>query len=280
MGMNDVTVFDGILETLYNALSSYKFYVPVMTICIAFLVIRFSQRLVKKLINKDSKSLETKRKNTVVVLVQNIIKYLIIIIAVLIILSVWGLDVSGFLAGLGIVGVVGGLALQDALKDIIMGLNIIMDNYYVVGDLVRFNDFTGEVIEFGLKNTKIKNVDGVVLVVSNREISAIYNLSQKSSSVAITVPIAYEEKEEKVAKVLESVCKMVDELKVSTDKTVYLGIDSFGDSSVNYLIRAYCKAGDQYDFRRMILNIVKRELDKNKIKIPYPQVEVHNGKNV
>lgn len=153
-----------------------------------------------------------------------------------------------------------------------------MDNYFVVGDIVKLNDFTGEVIEFGLKNTKIKNVDGVVLVVSNREIASVYNLSQKSSSVAITVPVAYEEKEEKVAKILEGVCKQVDELKLTTKSTEYLGIDSLGDSSVNYLLRAYCKAGDQHELKRKILGLVKRELDKKNVKIPYPQIEVHNGK--
>ena len=58
----------------------------------------------------------------------------------------------------------------------------------------------------------------------------------------------------------------------------YLGIDSLGDSSVNYLLRAYCKAGDQHELKRKILGLVKRELDKKNVKIPYPQIEVHNGK--
>ncbi len=272
--------FEEFITTIYRIVSSYKFYVPVLTICVSFLIIRAAQRIVKKFINKDSKSIEVKRKNTIVALVENIIKYLIIIVAFLIVLSVWGLDVSGLITGLGVVGIVGGLAIQDALKDIIMGCNIIMDNYFVVGDVVRYNDFTGEVIEFGLKNTKIKNVDGIVLVVANREISSIYNLSQKSSSVAISVPVAYEEKEEKIAKILTKVCTLVDELDLTTKQTEYLGVDALGDSSVNYLMRAYCKAGDQYELKRKMLAIVKRELDNGRVKIPYPQVEVHNGKNI
>lgn len=272
--------FEEFITAIYRIVSSYKFYVPVLTICVSFLIIRAAQRIVKKFINKDSKSIEVKRKNTIVALVENIIKYLIIIVAFLIVLSVWGLDVSGLITGLGVVGIVGGLAIQDALKDIIMGCNIIMDNYFVVGDVVRYNDFTGEVIEFGLKNTKIKNVDGIVLVVANREISSIYNLSQKSSSVAISVPVAYEEKEEKIAKILTKVCTLVDELDLTTKQTEYLGVDALGDSSVNYLMRAYCKAGDQYELKRKMLAIVKRELDNGRVKIPYPQVEVHNGKNI
>ena len=187
-----MTEFEAIIQAITKIVLSYKFYVPVLTICLTFLIIRISARVVKKLVNKDSKSIEVKKRNTIVALGENILKYFFIIVACLIILSVWGVDITSFVTGLGILGVVGGLAIQDALKDIIAGINIIMDNYFVVGDIVKLNDFTGEVIEFGLKNTKIKNVDGVVLVVSNREIASVYNLSQKSSSVAITVPVAYE----------------------------------------------------------------------------------------
>lgn len=271
-----MTQFEAIIQTITSIILSYKFYGPLITICITFFLVKISKKTVKRLV-KDSKSIEVKKRNTIVALGENILKYFFIIIALLIILAIWGVDITSLVTGLGIVGVVGGLAIQDALKDIIAGVNIIMDNFFVVGDIVKFNDFTGEVIEFGLKNTKIKNVDGVVLVVSNREIASIYNLSQKSSSVAIIVPVAYEEKEEKVAQILTDVCKQIDELKLTTKNTEYLGIDSLGDSSVNYLVRAYCNAGDQYELKRKILGLIKNELDKKKVKIPYPQVEVHNG---
>lgn len=266
-----------ISQALMNILQSPKFYVPVLTFCITILIINSSSRLVKKLINKNSNSIEIKRRNTIVALLENIVKYIIIIFAILIILTAWGVNISGIIAGLGVAGAVAGLAIQDALKDIIMGCNIIMDNYFVVGDIVTFNNFTGEVIELGLKNTKIKNVTGEVLVVSNREISQIFNLSQKSATINIAIPVAYEEKEKKVAKVLTAICEEVDSWKETTDKTEYLGIDKLGDSSVDYLIRAHCKAGEQHALRRKILSVIKTEFDKNHIKIPYNQIEVHNG---
>lgn len=265
------------LELIYSVISSYKFYVPVITLCVTFLIIKSSQRIVKKLVNKNSKSIEVKRRNTIVILLENVIKYVFIIIAILIVLSVWGLDVSALVTGLGIVGVVGGLAIQDALKDIIMGCNIIMDNYFVIGDLVTYNGFTGEIIEFGLKNTKIKSADGTVFVVSNRNISEIQNLSQKNSTLLISIPTAYEEKDEKIQKVLDKVCQEIDTWDMSTDKTEILGIDSLSSSSVDYLIKAYCNSTDRYTFKRKILGLVKSEFDKNNVKIPYQQVEVHNG---
>lgn len=270
----------GFWDTVLNIISSKAFYVPVITICITLLLIKISSRVIKKMLIKDSKSLEDKRRNTIISLIENIIKYIFIIFALLVILGAFGFDVSGIVAGLGVAGVVGGLALQDALKDIIMGINIIMDNYFVVGDLVTFNDFTGEVIEFGLKNTKIKNVDGVVLVVANREIAQIKNLSQKSSTIVLKIPVAYEEKEIKVQKALERVLDEVSTWDDVNGRGEYLGIDSLMDSSVTYMINTKCNSGSQFVIKRKMLSLIKQEFDRANIKIPYTQIEVHNGKNI
>lgn len=264
-------------NTLMEFIRSPKVYVPIITICLGIIIIRTLGRVIRKLINKDATTIETKRRNTIVSLAENVIKYVIIGFAILIILATWGVDITGLIAGLGVAGVVAGLAIQDALKDIIMGCNIIMDNFFVVGDLVNYNGFTGEVIEFGLKSTKIMNPEGSVLVVSNREITNILNLSQKNASVAITIPVAYEESDEKVTKIIQNICNKIDSWDLSVKKTEFLGIDNLNSSSVDYLIKAYCKAGNQYTLKRKILSLVKKELDKNKIKIPYNQVEVHNG---
>ena len=70
-----MTEFEALIEALYKIVSSYKFYVPVLTICLAFLIIKTSKRVVKRLVNKDSKSIEIKRKNTIVALGENILKY-------------------------------------------------------------------------------------------------------------------------------------------------------------------------------------------------------------
>ena len=103
----------------------------------------------------------------------------------------FGVDTSSFIAGLGVASVVIGLALQDALKDIIGGINIILDNFYVVGDYVKYGDFTGQVISFGLKSTKIKDFNGNVMVVSNRNIDEIINLSQDKHVILLNIPTCY-----------------------------------------------------------------------------------------
>ena len=262
---------------IFRVITSPKFYIPVVCLIVAVVFTKITNKAVEKFFMKnDLKSIDAKRKATIVNLVQKIIKYLIWIFCGISAVSAFGVNVTGLVTGVGVVGVVAGLALQDALKDIIAGCNIILDNFYVLGDKIEVNGFTGDVIEFTLKNTKIKNVNGEVLVIANREISCVKNLSIKGASVGITIPTAYEEKSDKVIKVLNKICEEINKWDITTSDTEMCGVDALGASSVDYLIRAYCKAGDQWTLKRQILAYVKDEFDKEGIKIPYTQIEVHN----
>ena len=272
-----VQVLLGIWLFIWGIITSPKFYIPVICLVVAIVLTEITKRAVNKFFLKNElKSIDAKRKATIVGLVQKVIKYLIWIFCGISAVSAFGINVTGLITGVGVVGVVAGLALQDALKDIIAGCNIILDNFYVLGDKIEVNGFTGDVIEFSLKNTKIKSVNGEVLVVANREISCIKNLSMQSASIGVTIPTAYEEKPEKVEKVLGKICEEINSWDITTTDTEMCGVDNLNASSVDYLIRAYCKAGDQWTLKRKILGLVKKTFDKEGVKIPYNQIEVHN----
>ncbi len=266
------------MEKIVEFILSEKMISTLITIFISSVIIAIINAAMNKIEISNAASIKTKKRNTILTLVSNIITYLIMIIALVIILSTWGVNVTGIVTSLGVVGVIGGLALQDALKDIIAGCNIIMDDYFVVGDIVTYNDFTGTVIEFGLKKTKIKGFDGTVLTIANRQISEIKNISAEDTTWLIDLPVAYEISEKKVMKVLDEIFIKVKETGLVLGEPEYLGINNFNDSSISYLISIKCKSKDRYVLRRKILGIVKEEFDSKGIKIPYPQVEVHNGK--
>ena len=257
---------------------SQKMITTLVTIIMSTIVIAIIKGALNRVEVNNSASIKTKKRNTIITLVSNILTYLIMLIGLVIILSAWGVNVSAIVTSLGVVGVIGGLALQDALKDIIAGCNIILDDYFVVGDVVTYDDFTGTVIEFGLKRTKIKGFDGTVLVIANREISKIKNISAEDTTWWLNIPVAYEIPESKVETVMEGIIKRIEGTKLTVKKSEYKGINDFCESNINYLLVVYCKSKDRYVLRREVLKIVKEEFDSNKIKIPYPQLEVHNGK--
>ena len=151
-------------------------------------------------------------------------------------------------------------------------------NYFVIGDIVEYDGFTGEVIEFGLKSTKIQAFTGETFSIANRNIDKIKNLSQKSSNLFIKVPTAYEASEEKVASTLKDAIKEIIKNTEADEESEYLGIEEFSESSINYIVKVHCSQDKRIQVKRQALSIIKKAYDKNKIKIPYNQIEVHNGK--
>lgn len=267
------------MKVVLDFLSKKQVYGTVIFTIVAFIIYKLFIVLVDKVIAKSKNELERKKKRTVIELIKNIGKYALILLVIIFILDLYGVKVTSLIASLGVASAVSALALQDTLKDIISGASIIMDNYYVVGDYVKYKNFTGTVIQLGLRSTKIMDFDGQVYTIANRNIDEIINLSQKTASSLIVIPTAYEEKLEKVEKILNEV---VEEIKtwetIDSDKTAYIGITELADSSVNYGIRYYCSPGKVWQYKRDALRLIKSKYDKNNIKIPYNQIEVHNGK--
>ncbi len=250
----------------------------IITIIFLFLILKLIRIVGDKLLLKSKTEFDRKRKKTVIELIKTICKLTVIIIGGIVILDLFGVNVSSFVASLGIASAVSALAFQDTLKDIISGASMIMDNYYVVGDYVKYNDFSGQVIELGLRTTKIVNFDGEVRIIANRNITEITNLSQQTASALVIAPTAYEEKMEKIDKVLQGIVTEILTWETVKKETAYLGIIEFKDSCIDYGIRIYCSPGKIWSYKREVLRLIKKEYDKNKIKIPYNQLEVHNEK--
>ncbi len=261
-----------------------QIYLPILYIAVAVLIHGILKKLIKTVISAKERNLEKgsynyKKSETLKILLCNFMKYIIGIFTILAILTVYGVDVSSVLAGLGIVGVLLGLALQDFAKDIIAGIGIVLENQYAIGDYVTIGDFTGEVIFLGLKTTRIRSFDGKTKIIANHNITEITNLSMVDSKAIVDVEISYEEDIERTKKVLISLAKKLTKtLPDLTDEVQVLGIEALKDSSVTYRLIASTKSMSHYNVQRLMREEVKKCLDEEKIKIPYPQIEVHHGK--
>lgn len=259
-------------------------YLPIIYICVAIIINGIFKRLISHIISSKQEKLNKnsynyKKAETFRTFLINISKYFIIIFLILAILTIYGVDVSSALAGLGILGIVVGLALQDLAKDIISGVSIIFENQYAVGDIISIGDFVGEVIFLGLKTTKIKSWDGKVKILSNRNITEVINYSMESSIAIVDVNVSYEDDIEKVEKVLNDLAEKLNQsLPNLKGKVESLGIDDLADSSVVFRIIAPTIPTEKANISRLIRKEVKLCLDQNKITIPYPQIEVHNGR--
>ena len=266
------------LQKIIFFLCNKEIYVPIVTIILALIVNKIIKKAISKIMVSGKTNYDIKKRKTIIELVSNFAKYFVFVIAAIIILQTYGIDTASIIAGLGVASAVIGLAFQDTLKDFISGVTIILENYYIVGDIIKYKDFTGEVSSLGLKSTKIKNANGEILTLANRNVSEIINLSQTKATILMTIPIAYEEPISKVEKALSKALEEIIKLpNIDIKNTSYLGVDALADSSVNYLIKISCVQEKKWEVKRASLKIIKNILDQEKIKIPYPQIEVHNG---
>ena len=225
-------------------------------------------------ITKEHSEGYDKRKSTVIGLIDNIIKYLIAIIIIISILSIYGVNTKNIVASLGIASAIIGLAFQDIIKDFLSGIFIIFDNAYAVGDWVTIDNFKGEVIEIGLRTTKVKAYTGEIMSLSNSSFTKVINYNLDTPKLYLTIPFSYEEKIEKVEEILE---KILAEIKKDKDvkATLLLGVDSFEEDFINYAFEVDCKTGTQFRIKRLLLRNIKKAFDDNGVVIPYKQLDVH-----
>lgn len=261
-----------------------EIYLPILYTVVAILFNYILKKIIHTVIAAKEKNLEKdsynyKKTETLRVLISNFLKYIIFIFLVLAILTVYGVDVSSVLAGLGIVGLVLGLALQDFAKDIIAGIGIVLENQYAIGDIITVGEFTGEVIFLGLKTTRIRSWDGKVKIIANHNITEVINYSMADSVAIVDVGISYDENPEKVEKLLSKLSgTLTSKLPDLKGDVQVLGIEKLDDSAVVYRVMAQTKPMAHYNVQRMMRKEIKSFLDKENIKIPYPQIEVHHGK--
>ena len=218
-----------------------------------------------------------KRKKTLLLLVNNIIKYVLMIICVLTILNIYGVDTTALITSLGLVGLGVSLALQDTLKDLLAGFFIIFENQYDIGDIIEINKFKGEVVALGLKTTKIKAYTGEIKIVANRNITEVINYSSSNSLAIIDFEVSYDEDLNKVEEVLNSLCKkMTEEINNIKGEIELLGIEDLGSNGIKYRITVETEPTKQFSVQREIRKAIKKELGKQGIEIPYAQVVIHN----
>ena len=245
----------------------------IIAIIINFCIYQFLKKCIFSKIGKGRLSFfSSKKGKTYSKMLRSIIRYAMIIVTVLVILQIFGVNISSMLAGVGIIGIVLGFAIQDALKDIIKGFDILSDNYYEVGDVIEYDKNIGQVLSIGLKTTKIKDIRSFNIVsIANRNIDKVEVVSDL---INIDVPLPYEMKVEEAKKVL---FEIVDELKKieGMKNAEYRGVNEVGESAILYQIKVYCKPVDRMQMRRNSLSCIMEELNKRNISVPYNQLDIH-----
>ena len=197
----------------------------------------------------------------------------IIIFAVLIALPKMGIQVTPFIAAVGALGLGAGLAVQGLLSNYGAGLSIIFTRPFVIGDTIRVEGVFGVVKEVHLAFTLLSNEDEELIIIPNKHIvGEILHNSQTDTILELCVGVAYDSDTDAAMKAISSKLAAVDGL--SNERAIQIGIDEFGDSSINIAVRAWAKTESFHKIRFASNQAIKEALSEENISIPFPQHEV------
>lgn len=142
------------------------------------------KRLIRVVDDGDDKHVSQKEKRAgtlahIIIATGNIVIYAVIL---LMILSLFGIDITPILAGAGVIGLAIGFGAQTLVKDFVSGLFILIENQYGIGDKVKIGSFEGRVIRITMRSTVLRDDEGKTYYMSNGSINNVVNLSQQKES--------------------------------------------------------------------------------------------------
>ena len=247
----------------------------ILIVVFSIMIMAWAKRLAEKT--------KSKADNQIVKISEKTTKIIVITLALLFILQVWGIQMGPLLASLGIIGIAVAFGLQSTLGNIFGGISMILDRSIRVGDVVKLDDGTaseisGTVIDVGLRSTKIKTWNNEVVVVPNGVLAnqRIKNYVLPDATARIVVPfsVAYGSNIDKVKKIVMGEIKKLDNLNSKEESQVMFL--EMGPSSLNFQAWVYITHyEDRFATKEKLNCMIYNALNKNKITIPFPQMDVY-----
>jgi len=198
---------------------------------------------------------------------------LIVVMVAIVALGKLGISITPFMAAVGAISLGVGLALQGMLSNYAAGLTIIITRPFVVTNTISVQGVNGVVKEIGLATTVLTNEEGEEITIPNKHIvGEIIHNSFANSLVEGMVGINYDTDPQQAIKLIEDL--LANNAKVAKEPEVQLGIDNFGDSSINIGFRYWVPTHEIYQHKFAINLQVLHALREAGIGIPFPQREV------
>ncbi len=246
-----------------------KIIIAVIIIIAGYWLTKFISKLViKALVSRNVDS-------SVYKFIKNMISFFINLFSVLFALSLF-ININSFLAAIGGLGLAAGLGLQNSISQFVSGISILFNKQFKTGDFISVDGHEGFVAEIRFMNTVITTFDNKRIIIPNSHITSnsIVNYSaEEKRRVNLIFSVAYCADIAKAkAVILETVSLNEKALK---DPEPVVNVNSLEASSVDLVVKVWCMSGDYWDVYYGLTEEVKLAFDKNKIEIPFNQLDIH-----
>lgn len=274
--MNDISNLTGEYAKYYDMIFDMaigygpKLILAILTLIIGLWLIRL---LTKSLAMRMEASLiDISLRKFILSLIGITIKVLLFISVA----SMIGIQMTSFIAILGAATLAIGLALQGSLANFAGGVLILLFKPYKIGDSIEAQGFSGKVSDIQIFNTVLKTGDNKTVIIPNGNLSNnnIMNYSTEGTRrVDMVFGIGYSDDLRKAKDLLNKI--VMEDSRVLKDPVHLVAVSELADSSVNFVVRVWCKSSDYWNIFFDMQEKVKLEFDKNGISIPFPQRDIH-----
>lgn len=233
--------------------------------------------IVRKLRNDDKPD----GNKTVASFTSKILKYVIYIGAGLLLLTVFGINPSSLIAGLGVGSAVVALAAQDFVKNLISGFSIMADKPFLVGDWIEVGLNQGTVLEISFRCTKIQTSDNTVVTIQNSLFTTenVVNWSRmKQRRYLFNIKLPLETNVNQIEKIIKKIKFVLNNIDDVDKNTIQVNFDTIGLDSMNIIISMYTNIivyGDYLAFRENVNEQILKILESENIKMAYPGQNVY-----
>lgn len=205
----------------------------------------------------------------------SIAKYVILAFVAIAVLGRFGVQTASIVALLGAAGLAVGLALQGTMSNLAAGVMLLIFRPYKIGDFIDAAGQFGNVTEIDMFTTVLQTFDNQHIIIPNSKIwgEQIINHSHyKVRGVDMHFGIAYNENIDAARKVIDSV--IAKHPNILRDPAPFVEVETLNDSSVDFLVRPFCKGEHYFDVLYSMPEQIKNALDENNIEIPFPHRKV------
>ena len=222
-----------------------------------------------------------KRMDTLDHLGGNVVGFLVFVIAALMILREFGLDIGPAVAGLGVVGIAVGFGAQSLVRDYLNEALILVENQFSKGDIVTIAGVSGTVEDFSLRRTTLRDLDGIVHTVPNGEITVSSNRTRTWARINQNVMVAFGTDIDKAIAVVDEVGREMASDPAWTRAILEVPrverVESIDETGITLKILGSVRATEQWaaagEFRKRIL----AAFAEHGIEIPRPHRVVFTG---
>jgi MscS family membrane protein len=267
------------LQPYYDTLDSVFFVLEIFLV--AFAVTKVSNILADWYADKFSGP--GKNKHHLIFVLKKIIQLTVYIFAVILILWVRQVDLTGALVGLGVGGIAIAFALQSTLSDFFSAFSIYFDRPFEIGDFINVNNYSGTVTSIGVKSTRLRLLSGEELIISNKELTStsVRNFRKlQKRRVVFTIGVTYNTPSEKlkiIPLILRGIIENTDNAEIER-----VHFTEYGDFALKFLVSYYVKTPDYgiyLDTQQAINFAIKEAFEREGIEFAFPTSTIYVKKD-